>query len=102
MLGGGALTAYASALVFGGAFLAVVTAFTAVARAALPPAQWGPAIAALTAAFALGQCAGPLLTGVLSDAGGVRAGLGLSAAVLGLGALVSLAQRGPDHRPGTA
>lgn len=102
VLGGGVVTAFASAVVFGGSFLAVVTAFTAVARAALPPLQWGPAIATLTAAFALGQCAGPLITGVLSDAGGVRAGLGLSAGVLGLGALVSLAQRVPDGSRGTA
>jgi predicted MFS family arabinose efflux permease len=100
LLGGGAVTALASALIFGGAFLAVVTSVTSVARAALPPAQWGPAIAALTAAFALGQCAGPVFTGLLSDlAGGVRAGLGLSAGVLALAALIALAQRGPDGTP---
>jgi MFS family permease len=96
LLGGGAVTAMASALVFGGAFLAVVTSFAAVVRDALPASQWGPAIAALTAVFALGQCAGPVLTGLLSDvAGGVRAGLGLSAAVLGLAALIALAQDRP-------
>lgn len=101
LLGGGAPVALLSALVFGGAFLAVVTAFTAVAREALPQAQWGPAIAGLTAAFALGQCAGPVLTGALSDAGGVRAGLGVSAGLLTLGALVALLQRRPDAaRPG--
>ncbi|HEX6493567.1 MAG TPA: YbfB/YjiJ family MFS transporter, partial [Candidatus Dormibacteraeota bacterium] len=98
LLGGGAPAALLSAIVFGGAFLSVVTAFTAVARAALPPSQWGPAIAALTAAFALGQCAGPVLTGALSDAGGVRAGLGLSAGLLGVAALIALAQRGPEAR----
>ena len=97
LLGGGAPVALLSALVFGGAFLAVVTAVTAVAREALPAAQWGPAIAALTAAFALGQCAGPVLTGLLSDlAGGVRSGLGLSAGLIGLAALIALAQHGPD------
>ena len=96
LLGGGAVTAMASALVFGGAFLAVVTSFAAVVRDALPAPQWGPAIAALTAVFAFGQCAGPVLTGLLSDvAGGVRAGLGLSAAVLGLAALIALAQDRP-------
>jgi predicted MFS family arabinose efflux permease len=96
LLGGGAVTAMASALIFGGAFLAVVTAFAAVVRNALPAPQWGPAIAALTAVFAFGQCAGPVLTGLLSDvAGGVRAGLGLSAAVLALAALISLAQDRP-------
>jgi predicted MFS family arabinose efflux permease len=96
LLGGGAPVALLSGLVFGGGFLAVVTAFTAVAREALPHAQWGPAIAGLTAAFALGQCAGPVITGALSDAGGVRAGLGLSAGLLALGALVALLQRGPE------
>jgi predicted MFS family arabinose efflux permease len=96
LLGGGAVAAMASALVFGGAFLAVVTSFAAVVRDALPAPQWGPAIAALTAVFAFGQCAGPVLTGLLSDvAGGVRAGLGLSAAVLGLAALIALAQDRP-------
>jgi predicted MFS family arabinose efflux permease len=95
LLGGGAVTAMASALVFGGAFLAVVTSFAAVVRDALPAPQWGPAIAALTAVFALGQCVGPVLTGLLSDvAGGVGFGLGLSAAVLGLAALIALAQDG--------
>jgi predicted MFS family arabinose efflux permease len=103
LLGGGTATALASALIFGAAFLAVVTSLTSVARAALPPEQWGPAIAALTAVFALGQCAGPVLTGLLSDvAGGVRAGLGLSAGVLALAALIALAQRGPDGAPPTA
>ena len=97
LAGGGTAVALLSALVFGGAFLAVVTAVTAVAREALPAPQWGPAIAALTAAFALGQCAGPVLTGLLSDvAGGVRSGLGLSAGLVGLAALIALAQRGPD------
>ncbi len=96
LLGGGAAAAMASALVFGGAFLSVVTSFTAVARAALPAPQWGPAIAALTAVFALGQCAGPVLTGLLSDvAGGVGVGLGLSAAVLGLASLIAFAQAPP-------
>jgi hypothetical protein len=36
------------------------------------------------------------MAGLLSDAGGVRAGLALSVALLSLGALVALAQR---HSP---
>jgi predicted MFS family arabinose efflux permease len=95
LLGGGTPVALLSGIVFGGGFLAVVTAVTAVAREALPPPQWGPAIAALTAAFAVGQTAGPVLTGALSDVGGVRAGLGVSAGLLGLGALIALLQREP-------
>ncbi|HEX3605115.1 MAG TPA: YbfB/YjiJ family MFS transporter [Candidatus Dormibacteraeota bacterium] len=100
LLPGGAATALLSAVIFGGAFLSVVTAFTTVARQALPASQWGPAIAALTAVFAAGQCAGPVLTGVLSDmSGGVRTGLGASAAILGLAALVAIGQRAPVQVP---
>ncbi|MBV9447956.1 MAG: YbfB/YjiJ family MFS transporter [Streptosporangiaceae bacterium] len=54
---------------------------------ALSPSQWTSAIATLTTAFALGQCIGPLLSGVLSDqAGGVRAGLAIGAALIALAA----------------
>ncbi|NNM96844.1 MAG: YbfB/YjiJ family MFS transporter [Candidatus Dormibacteraeota bacterium] len=83
-----------SAALFGGSFLAVVTAVTMVTRRSLRPHHWTPAIASLTVAFALGQCAGPVLAGVLSDGpAGLRAGLGLSAAVLVVGALIALTQR---------
>jgi len=85
-----------SAGVFGGSFLAVVTAVTAVARRALAPHAWPGAIAALTVAFSLGQCLGPLLAGSVADtAAGVRAGLALSVAILALGAIIALLQR--DH-----
>src|SRR5207302_100950 len=88
----------ASYLLFGLGYISYITFVVALlVREALPAAQWGPAIAALTAAFALGQCAGPVLTGLLSDlAGGVRSGLGLSAGLIGLAALIALAQHGPD------
>ncbi|MHB8314039.1 MAG: YbfB/YjiJ family MFS transporter, partial [Candidatus Dormibacteria bacterium] len=67
---------------------------TMVARRSLRPHHWTPAIASLTVAFALGQCAGPVLAGVLSDGpAGLRAGLGLFAAVLVAGALIALTQR---------
>ncbi|WP_390624297.1 YbfB/YjiJ family MFS transporter [Fodinicola feengrottensis] len=33
----------------------------------LPPDRWAAAIAALTIAFAIGQCVGPVLAGTLSD-----------------------------------
>lgn len=92
--------AFASALLFGGSFLAVVTAVTTVARTALRPHQWTAAIATLTTGFALGQCLGPILAGVLSDsAAGVRAGLLLSVIILAVGALVCVAQphRSPDE-----
>jgi predicted MFS family arabinose efflux permease len=86
--------AAASAVLFGGSFLAVVTAVTVVVRRSLQPHHWTPAIATLTVAFALGQCAGPVLAGVLSDGpAGLRAGLGLSAGILVAGAFVAVTQR---------
>lgn len=96
LVSGGAAAAFASAILFGGSFLAVVTAVTALARHAVPAHAITAAVGALTVAFALGQCAGPILAGVLSDGpDGVRAGLILSAAILAVGALVSLVQ--PEH-----
>jgi predicted MFS family arabinose efflux permease len=84
---------FASAALFGCAFLAVPTAATAFGRSAHPPHHWTVAIAALTVAFALGQCAGPVVAGLLSDgAAGIRSGLILSVAVLAAGSLVALAQ----------
>lgn len=87
-----------SAVLFGASFLAVVTAVTATARRSLPPHHWTPAIATLTIAFALGQCLGPVLAGVLADsASGMRAGLTLSAGILAAATLLSLAQ--PHREP---
>ncbi len=83
-----------SALLFGGSFLSVVTAVTAVARQSLQPHHWTPAIAGLTVAFAVGQCLGPILAGVLSDGpAGLKVGLSLSVGVLLAAAVVSLVQR---------
>ena len=103
VLGAGALlplvsrspgAALGSALLFGGSFLSVVTAVTAVARRSLEPHHWTPAIAGLTVAFAVGQCLGPVLAGVLSDGpAGLSVGLALSVGVLLAGALVALTQR---------
>ncbi len=103
VLGAGALlplvsgspeAAMGSALLFGGSFLSVVTAVTAVARRSLQPHHWTPAIAGLTVAFAVGQCLGPVLAGVLSDGpAGLSLGLALSVGVLLAGALVALTQR---------
>ncbi|MHB1783509.1 MAG: YbfB/YjiJ family MFS transporter [Acidimicrobiales bacterium] len=94
--------AIASAVLFGGSFLAVVTAVTAVARRSLRPHHWTPAIAALTVAFAAGQCVGPILTGVLSEGPvGLRIGLGVSAGLLVPAALTVLGQRHLEDRPNT-
>lgn len=91
--------AFVSALLFGVSFLAVVAAVITVARTALRPDQWTAAIAILTTGFAIGQCLGPILAGLLADsANGVRAGLLLSAAILVIGTVTCLAQpaRTPD------
>jgi predicted MFS family arabinose efflux permease len=75
--------AYVSALLFGGSFLSTITAVTSFARRAAPPEAWTKAIAALTVAFGIGQCVGPILSGYLSDGpNGVRAGLEVSAGIL--------------------
>jgi MFS family permease len=95
LLASGLITALVSGVLVGSAITSVVTAVTSIAQRNLPPHRWGPAIGGLTVSFALGQCAGPLLAGALSDrADGVRAGMVLSTALLVLGSAVALAQRG--------
>jgi predicted MFS family arabinose efflux permease len=96
MIWGGAVGAYLSAILFGGSFLAVLAAVTSFARRAAKPHAWTAAIAALTIAFGLGQCIGPLLSGALSDGpSGLRAGLWLSVGILALATLVAMLQPEP-------
>jgi predicted MFS family arabinose efflux permease len=73
-----------SAALFGLSFLAVSAAVTGIIRENTPAPRWPTTIAAFTTAFGAGQVAGPLLTGVLADAVGLRGGLGLAAALLGV------------------
>jgi hypothetical protein len=82
-----------SAVTFGGSFFGAPTAIAVFSRKVLPPSQWGEAIAGFTTLFALCQCLGPVLTGALSDfAGNLIAGLGFSAAILVVGAVIALLQ----------
>ncbi len=83
----------ASAIIYGGSFYVAPTAVTAFARKALPPQQWAEAIAGFTILFAVCQCIGPILSGAISDAAGsLFAGLGFSALLLAIGAVVALLQ----------
>jgi hypothetical protein len=92
--------AYLSAVLFGGSFLAVLAAVTSFARRSAKPHAWTAAIAALTIAFGLGQCIGPLLSGALSDgANGIRAGLWLSVGILAIGTFVAVLQPEPSEQP---
>jgi hypothetical protein len=84
-----------SAALFGMFFMtpAAVTAFV---KKALAPAVWGEAVAAFTLFFSVLQCVGPLVTGALADlTDNLAAGLGASAAILLLGAMLALLQREP-------
>ena len=85
--------AFLSAFLFGSSFLAVAAAVTSFARGVAPPHHWTAAIGTLTAAFGVGQCAGPVLSGALSDGpDGVRLGLWLSVGILAAAATVAMFQ----------
>ena len=89
-----AIWALLSALLFGSAFLAVVTAVTSVARRNLPAEGWTAALGALTVMFGVGQSIGPVAAGLLAPtAGGIQGGLLVSALVLALAAAIAWAQR---------
>lgn len=94
LMSGSRPIAYLSALLFGGSFLSTITAVTSFVRRTAPPEAWTKAIAALTVAFGIGQCVGPILSGYLSDGpAGVRTGLQVSAAILFASAVVIAFQR---------
>jgi predicted MFS family arabinose efflux permease len=93
LLGHGLAMAILSALLFGGSVLAAPPAVTHFIRDALPRQYWVSAMGALTVCFGVGQIIGPELVGHLADSGGgIDAGFGASAAVLGLGLVVALCQ----------
>ena len=93
LLPAGLPAALVSAAVFGSSFMAGPTAATVLARRALPADGWTAGIALLTVAFSVGQAVGPLISGALSDSGGVAVGLWLSVALLAAAGLVALRQR---------
>jgi len=94
LVGATPVTLALSALVFGLAFFAVVSATTAFVRFNFPAAAWPKAIAAVTIAFSVGQTLGPIATGALSDAfGSLDYALDLSALTLAIGAAACAGQR---------
>ena len=90
---------FASGLLFGAVFLSVVASTTAFVRHNLPAPAWPSGIAAYTVVFAAGQIVGPTFTGWIADgAGGLLRGLGVSALLLAVGALLAALQK-PLVRP---
>ena len=92
-----------SAVVFGSAFLAVPAGMAHLARRQLPATVWTAAIGGLTVAFAVGQCIGPALAGLLADhRGGAALGLLLAVIALGAAAVAHLASETRTYRRLTA
>lgn len=87
-----------SGVVFGGVFLSIVAASTAMVRHNLPQAQWASGISAFTVVFAAGQIAGPTMVGWIADGpGGLERGLLVSALALWGGAVLAMRQRPLAH-----
>lgn len=83
----------ASAALFGTFFMVPAT-ITAFVKKALPAVVWGEAIASFTLVFSALQLIGPVVTGAVADRTGSLAwGLGVSAAILLLGAAIALMQQ---------
>jgi len=83
-----------SAILFGVAFFAVVASTTAFVRRNAPQADFPFAIGAFTAVFGIGQTAGPILVGALSDeTGSLAYGLSWSCGFLILAIIVAAFQR---------
>lgn len=87
-----------SAVLFGGTFLAVVSALTRLVRLYLPEERWTAVLGNATALFATGQLIGPTLTGAIADMrNGLALGLLGSAVLLGLATLTVLFGPGPER-----
>jgi predicted MFS family arabinose efflux permease len=85
---------YGSAILFGAAVMAMPGAVTVVVKNNRPPRAWTPLLGRLTVVFGLGQCAGPLATGLLADsAAGIAIGLLASAGLLLFAAAAAACQR---------
>ncbi len=89
-----------SAALFGAAMFSAPAAVNTFVKRNLGKPAWGSAMATFTIVFASGQIVGPVVTGWLADAyGSLRPGLGISVAVLVVGAMAALAQADVLSRP---
>jgi predicted MFS family arabinose efflux permease len=89
---------FASAILFGGSFMAGPTSITIVAQRQMPVSSWTVAISLMTAGFAFGQAVGPILAGAISDVtGNIAAGFWVSPVLLGIAACANLLQRPPTR-----
>lgn len=83
-----------SALLVGSSVFMVPSAVTGFIKSNLPAPAWGNAMAIATSLFAIGQAIGPVACGWVSDmTGSLSTGLGASAAVLLIAALLALYQK---------
>jgi predicted MFS family arabinose efflux permease len=84
---------FVSAALFGASLMAAPSAVTAFIRKSRSSKDWIATIGRFTVLFGLGQCAGPILAGYLSDSpSGIRLGLLVSTIALVAAALVALLQ----------
>ncbi|CAB3810344.1 hypothetical protein LMG28688_07231 [Paraburkholderia caffeinitolerans] len=86
-----------SGVIFGSTFLSAVASTTAFVRHNLPSDEWTCGISAFTIVFAVGQIAGPIAIGWVSDNVSLTRGLVYSSAVLLVGALLAACQRPLDR-----
>lgn len=83
----------ASAVLFGGSFLSVVSVITDILRRALAEPAWSAGIALFTVAFSVGQTLGPVVSGAVADlTGTLSSGFALSAVVLAASAALAVLQ----------
>ena len=95
----GVVGAFVSAVIFGAGFMAGPTAATVTAKRFLPAASLTAGLAALAAAFSVGQAIGPVASGLESDTMlGIMGGLWLSVLLLIAAAIVVLFQRPPTKK----
>ncbi|WP_028217119.1 YbfB/YjiJ family MFS transporter [Paraburkholderia oxyphila] len=86
-----------SGIIFGSTFLSAVASTTAFVRHNLPSDEWTRGISIFTIVFAVGQIAGPIAIGWVSDNVSLTRGLVYSSAVLLVGALLAACQRPLDR-----